>query len=55
MSGPQTPSESRLEGHAIDPQRWVDLHGDYLYRYALRIVRRLEAAEDLVQEALLAA
>ncbi len=39
----------------IDPQRWVDRHGDYLYRYALRNVRRPEVAEDLVQEALLAA
>jgi RNA polymerase sigma-70 factor (ECF subfamily) len=39
----------------LDPAGWVDRHGDYLYRYALRTVRRPEAAEDLVQDALLAA
>lgn len=38
-----------------DSRRWVELHGDYLYRYALRSVRRSEVAEDLVQETLLAA
>ena len=40
---------------AVDCQLWVDRHGDYLYRYALRSVRRSEVAEDLVQETLLAA
>src|SRR5262249_13183465 len=35
--------------------RWVDDHGECLYRYALVRVRRPEVAEDLVQEALLAA
>ncbi len=38
-----------------DPARWVDEHGDYLYRFALARVGRPEAAEDLVQETLLAA
>lgn len=38
-----------------DPGRWVDEHGDYLYRFALARVGRPEVAEDLVQEALLAA
>jgi RNA polymerase sigma-70 factor (ECF subfamily) len=38
-----------------DPARWVDEHGDYLYRFALVRVSRPEAAEDLVQETLLAA
>jgi RNA polymerase sigma-70 factor (TIGR02943 family) len=37
-----------------DPARWVDEHGDYLYRFALARVRRPDAAEDLVQETLLA-
>jgi RNA polymerase sigma-70 factor (ECF subfamily) len=40
---------------ALDPARWVDEHGDYLYRFALARVGRPEAAEDLVQETLLAA
>ncbi len=40
---------------AASPERWVDEHGDCLYRYALARVRRPEVAEDLVQDALLAA
>ena len=40
---------------ATDPERWVDEHGDCLYRYALVRVRVPEVAEDLVQETLLAA
>ena len=39
----------------VDPDRWVDDHGDCLYRYALIRVRKQEVAEDLVQETLLAA
>jgi RNA polymerase sigma-70 factor, ECF subfamily len=38
-----------------DPTEWVDRHGDVLYRYALLRVRERGAAEDLVQETLLAA
>src|SRR6266566_1981692 len=34
---------------------WVDDHGECLYRYALVRVRKLEVAEDLVQETFLAA
>ena len=36
-----------------NPERWVDEHGDLLFRYALVRVRRREVAEDLVQETLL--
>ena len=52
---PLTRKEHPLTDNGIDPQRWVDNHGDYLYRYALRNVRRPDVAEDLVQETLLAA
>jgi len=38
-----------------DPGRWVEDHGDCLYRFALVRVRNPEVAEDLVQETLLAA
>jgi RNA polymerase sigma-70 factor (TIGR02943 family) len=38
-----------------DPARWVDRYGDALLRYALSRVGRQEVAEDLVQDALLAA
>ena len=34
----------------VNPERWVDDHGDCLYRYALLRVRHPEVAEDLVQE-----
>jgi len=43
-----------VTSHA-DPDRWVDEHGDCLYRYALLRVRKPEVAEDLVQETLLVA
>lgn len=38
-----------------DPVQWVSEYGDVLFRFALVRVRRREVAEDLVQEALLAA
>ena len=40
---------------ASDPERWVDEHGDILYRYALERVRKPDIAQDLVQETFLAA
>ena len=40
---------------ATDPSRWVDEHGDVLYRYALERVRKPDIAQDLVQETFLAA
>jgi RNA polymerase sigma-70 factor (ECF subfamily) len=42
-------------GPALDPTRWVDEHGDHLYRYALARVGSPDEAQDLVQETLLAA
>lgn len=38
-----------------DPRDWIDLHGDYLFRYALLRVHHIPVAEDLVQDTLLAA
>ncbi len=38
-----------------DPAAWLTEHGDYLYRYALLKLRDEAAAEDMVQETLLAA
>lgn len=38
-----------------DPTAWVEQHGNYLFRYALIRVRNETVAEDLVQDALLAA
>ena len=39
----------------LDLNKWLDCHGDYLYRYALVRVRETVVAEDLLQETLLAA
>src|SRR5712691_50795 len=39
----------------LDPSSWLDRHGDYLFRYAMFRLRDLEAAEDVLQETLLAA
>lgn len=37
------------------PEEWVDQYGNYMYRYALARVADTEIAQDLVQEALVAA
>jgi len=39
----------------LDPNTWLDEHGDVLFRYAVVRVRDGSVAEDLVQETLLAA
>ncbi len=39
----------------IDPERWVDEHGDHLFRYAIVRLRDQSLAEDAVQETLLSA
>ena len=40
---------------SVDPDTWLDRHGDVLFRCAMMRVNDREAAEDLVQETLLAA
>jgi RNA polymerase sigma-70 factor (ECF subfamily) len=39
----------------LRPERWVDEHGDHLYRYAYVRLRSHAVAEDVVQETFLAA
>ena len=50
-----TTNEPRKSPISVNPDLWVDRHGDCLYRYALLRVRRPEVAEELVQETLFAA
>jgi RNA polymerase sigma-70 factor (ECF subfamily) len=46
------PVEERQE--SLSPSKWVDRHGDYLYRYALSRLRDAEASEEVVQETFVA-
>jgi DNA-directed RNA polymerase specialized sigma24 family protein len=46
---------ARESSCGVNPERWVDDHGECLFRFALLRVRRPEVAEDLVQETLCAA
>ena len=43
------------QNHTLDPETWVDQHGDALFRYALFRLQDAQVAEDLVQETFLAA
>jgi len=47
------PGESSIP--ATLPEKWVDDHADYLFNYAISRVRKPQVAEDLVQDALIAA
>ena len=40
--------------HTLKPQNWVELHGNYLFNYAIVRVNDREKAEDLVQDTFLA-
>jgi RNA polymerase sigma-70 factor (ECF subfamily) len=40
---------------ALNPQKWVELHGDALFRFALQRVSNRDTATELVQETFLAA
>lgn len=50
MSAPQSNAASLT----ADPGRWLDDHGDYLFKYAMFRLRDNTAAEDAVQETFLA-
>lgn len=53
---PACPEQAHaLASGPLDPKTWVANHGDYLFRYTLIRVRNETLAEDLVQDALLAA
>lgn len=49
---PETLSDAK---HTINPEAWLEQHGNILFRFALARVRDRETAEDLVQETFLAA
>src|SRR6516165_7142061 len=58
MSTNPAPPEEGRQTRTVklsDPERWVEEHGDYLFKYALSRLRDTARAEDLVQETFLAA
>jgi RNA polymerase sigma-70 factor (ECF subfamily) len=44
-----------MSSETTNPEDWVDLYGDYLFKYALHRLRDPVTAEDVVQETFLAA
>jgi len=36
--------------HTLDPNKWIDLHSNYMYNYTITRVSKHELAKDLVQE-----
>lgn len=55
MTAAPLPPLDRPDVPAADPDEWVDRYGDLLLGYAMRQVADRTAAEDVVQETLLAA
>lgn len=52
---PPPPPATKPATGLSDPERWVDEHGDYLFKFALIRLRDPAKAEDAVQETFLAA
>ena len=48
-------AQAKPVGQSPDPGKWLDDHGDYLFKYAVFRLRDDTAAEDAVQETFLAA
>jgi RNA polymerase sigma-70 factor (ECF subfamily) len=47
-------SMSGTDGHKLEPEKWLERYGDFLYNYALVRVNDPARASDLVQETFLA-
>ena len=46
---------SKKTGYKLNPDRWVQDHGDYMYNYAYFRVQSKEVSEDIVQETFISA
>lgn len=42
------------DSRKIDPSKWLDEHGDFLFNFAMSRLRDMEAAEEVVQETFVA-
>lgn len=45
---------SQQKSSKLDPAEWLDVHGDYLFTYAMRRMHDAEGAEEVVQETFVA-
>ncbi len=41
--------------HTLNPEKWVDLHADYLFNYTISRINNHDLAKDLVQDTFFAA
>jgi len=41
---------SEIQQNVLNPDKWVDLHSDYLFNYTISRVDNEELAQDIVQE-----
>ena len=55
MCLPMTNIRNEIDSQIESPESWVDLYGDFLYRFTLSRIKDPSIAEDLVQETFLAA
>ena len=46
---------SDIQTVGLNPKKWVEVHADYLFRYAITRVRDEDSSRDLVQETFLSA
>jgi len=52
---PATSNSPSVPKSGIEPEQWLEAHGDYLLRFAISKVSSSQIAEDLVSETVLAA
>lgn len=56
MNSPESAKPAAdVASEPLDPELWIERYGDELYRYAVSRLRSSEAAEEVVQETLVAA
>lgn len=54
-SGEQTSNKERAQERLVDPARWLEEYGDFLFNYAVMHLRDDSLAEELVQDTFVSA